>query len=157
MIRMAVYCDQTELPHAPRLIANRLADFSLGSENRRIERVDLVDLQVCEVGMVTELAWWNCIWALRGHDFAIARRVKKPTGVWDRVDGESEHISVESSRTLQIGNCYDVEIVGTVRILVAQSEDSIFRFWWPWNNCCNITIRLIDPARSVSSGTTNVS
>ena len=109
---MTVYCDQAELPHARRLISNRLADFSLGSENRRIERVDLVDLQVCEVGMVTELAWWNCIWALPGHDFAIARRVKKPTGVWDRVDGESEHISVERSRTLQIGNCYDETCLG---------------------------------------------
>jgi len=41
---MTVYGGQTELPHTPRLISNRLADFSARSENRSIERVNLIDL-----------------------------------------------------------------------------------------------------------------
>lgn len=109
---MTVCGDQTEFPHAPRLISNRLADFNARRENGRIKRVDLVDLQVCEVGMVTEFAWWYRIWALPRHDGAITRRVKKPTRVGDGVDGESEHVLVKSSGRLQIGNGYNESCPG---------------------------------------------
>lgn len=47
------------MPPGP--ISNRLADLSVRSENRCIEPVNLVDLQVCEVGVVTEFAWGNCV------------------------------------------------------------------------------------------------
>src|SRR5207237_10855930 len=85
-----------ELPHPARLVSNGLADLHTGSKNRGVIRVDVLDVQVRVVRMIADLGGRNTFRASPRHDGAIPRRIKKPAGIWVGVNGESEHVLVES-------------------------------------------------------------
>lgn len=91
---------QTKFPHTPRLISNCLGNFCTRRENRGVKRVNVVDLQICEVRMVTKLAWRDRSSTLPRHDCAVVQPAEEPAGISNGLNRESEYIPVEGKRTI---------------------------------------------------------
>src|SRR5215475_14498370 len=104
---MAIHRYKAKLPHTPRLILERLTNLSTCRKDRLVERIDVVNFQICEIGMVTELGGRNGIGTLPRHDRAVAGRIEAPPGVWYGMNCEAENVSVECSRHFQIWNGND--------------------------------------------------
>ena len=69
---MAVDGNHPELAHAPGLIANGFADLRAFGANRTVVVVDVVDFEVGEVGMVTQVGWRKRVRAEAGSNRARA-------------------------------------------------------------------------------------
>ena len=98
---MAVDRDHPELTHAW-LIADGLADLGALGANGLVERVDVVDLEVSEVGMIAEFGRRRRIRAQPGPDRALAGGVKEKTGIWNGVNRKSQHVAIKSGGLLEI-------------------------------------------------------
>lgn len=94
---MAVGGHDAEFAHAPGLVPDGFADLRAFVLNRGVIRIDIVDFEIGEVGVVSEIEGRKRIRTLSCEDGAGARRVEQEPGIGDGVDRESENVAVEGA------------------------------------------------------------
>jgi hypothetical protein len=104
---VTVSSKNTKFALTPRLITERLANPTARRGHGRVVGVNFADVQISEVGMITELGRMNRPWTLSRHDRAVAGREEKPARIGSGLDGEPEHVPVELGGRLQIWNGND--------------------------------------------------
>jgi len=93
---MSIDRANAELSHSPWLVSQRLNNFPTGSHHTVIKFLRIGYNEVREIGMVSELRWWQGVWAFTSHNFTRIAREDPPARVANFMYLESQHVPIEA-------------------------------------------------------------
>src|SRR5690606_9258144 len=93
-----------ELPHAPGPILGRRGYVGSPADDLLVERVDALDLEIGEPGVIAERARKDRVPAPARHEQAPVPDEEAPVRLADLVDFEAQDITVEAGGHLEVGH-----------------------------------------------------
>ncbi len=101
---MAVGGAEPQLPHSPRLIARGVQHLGPRSYRSVVERVNIIDTEIRDVAVITQLAGGGHAGAAAEHERDGARATKSPIAWGNVVEFAPEDIPVPRTGPFQVMN-----------------------------------------------------
>ncbi len=102
---VAVRRAQTKLAHSPRLFAQVLQNLGARRDRFTVVGGDIVDSEIRDIAVVSELACRWDIGAAAQHERDPARAAERPIPRINFVDLTAEHVSIPRSGSFEVMNC----------------------------------------------------